>query len=328
MRRKHVGRIIAQAGFIALLTAPAIQNACAGEGNASQYVPGIQTVLMGVVPEPGPFLTDSFVWKKVSTGVDVQEGQRRLDVKSETYLNFIGGGYVTGWKVFGGDYAVSALLPFGERNVNLVSLVQLNPLPPPFGGLPPIFEPFRSGDSEFALGDLSVEPIVLGWHAGDFHWSVSLEADFPTGAYDLSNVASLGRNRYAILPHAGFTYLEPERGHEASVFLTYGVPFKNVATDYLSGQESTVEYALVQHFKFGLGLGLVGYYFQQVTGDSGSGALLGSNRGMAVAVGPVVTYDFKICRWPARIYLNWQNDLETRNRLQGNSYWAGFVGSF
>ena len=68
-------------------------------------------------------------------------------------------------------------------------------------------------------------------------------------------------------------------------------------TDYKSGTQVHLDGTLAQHFPLAGGLagaGFSAYYYQQVTGDSGSGASLGDFKAKTVGVGPTVSYVGKL----------------------------------
>jgi len=62
--------------------------------------------------------------------------------------------------------------------------------------------------------------------------------------------------------------------------------WENPDTDYTTGTEFHIEWALVQHLSKTLAVGIAGYHHQQVTGDSGAGATLGDFKGRVTALGP------------------------------------------
>jgi len=65
-------------------------------------------------------------------------------------------------------------------------------------------------------------------------------------------------------------------------------------------------------------LGIAGYHYQQVTGDSGPGARLGDFKGRVTSVGPVVTYNFKLGKITVSSQLMWTHDFDVENRLKGD----------
>lgn len=50
---------------------------------------------------------------------------------------------------------------------------------------------------------------------------------------------------------------------------------------------------MAKHFANGVSLGLAGYFMQQMAGDSGAGATLGSNKGMTIGAGPAIDCNAK-----------------------------------
>jgi len=73
-------------------------------------------------------------------------------------------------------------------------------------------------------------------------------------------------------------------------------------------------------------IGLVGYYYQQLTADSGSGAKLGPFRGETVGIGPQIGFIFPISKeYQGYINLKGYRDLEVENRAQGWTAWLTFA---
>ena len=64
--------------------------------------------------------------------------------------------------------------------------------------------------------------------------------------------------------------------------------------------------------------GLVGYHYQQLTGDSGSGAVLGDFKGRVTAIGPAINYDFQLGMLPVSTTLKWTHEFGAENRLKGD----------
>ena len=114
----------------------------------------------------------------------------------------------------------------------------------------------------------------------------------------------------------GITYLHPKKGHEVSAYLGYTINFENPATNYLSGNEFHLDWFVGQHLPKGFAIGMAGYFYQQVTGDSGSGARLGAFQGQAMAIGPCVTYNGKIGK---------VTNCDEANELLSRKYRKGWV---
>jgi hypothetical protein len=71
-----------------------------------------------------------------------------------------------------------------------------------------------------------------------------------------------------------------------------------------------------------------GYYYQQVSGDSGSGATLGAFKGRTTGLGPALSYAQKASGHDTIVELKWLHEVETKNRLQGDVVWLKAVLEF
>jgi Putative MetA-pathway of phenol degradation len=63
------------------------------------------------------------------------------------------------------------------------------------------------------------------------------------------------------------------------------------------------------------------FAYQQITGDSGSGALLGSFEGRTVGIGPVLSYVRKAGNVNFAAEAKWLPELAVEHRLKGNIAW-------
>ena len=69
----------------------------------------------------------------------------------------------------------------------------------------------------------------------------------------------------------------------------------------------------------GLVLGVVGYDYRQITGDSGSGAKLGSFEGSVDAIGPGLSYTTIIDKRPVTLNLRYYHEFDAQKHFQGDS---------
>jgi hypothetical protein len=67
--------------------------------------------------------------------------------------------------------------------------------------------------------------------------------------------------------------------------------------------------------------GANGYYYQQISGDSGSGARLGEFKGRTVGIGTVLSYAAKIWGKDFVAELKWLPELDVKNRLDSEYIW-------
>jgi hypothetical protein len=76
----------------------------------------------------------------------------------------------------------------------------------------------------------------------------------------------------------GYTYLNPQTGHELSAVAGFSYSGMNDALQYHNGIDFHLDWAISQFVSKSVHVGLTGYVYQQVTGDSGAGAKLGDSR--------------------------------------------------
>jgi hypothetical protein len=99
-------------------------------------------------------------------------------------------------------------------------------------------------------------------------------------------------------------------------------------TEYQNGDVFHLEATLQQYLPLMskqnlLGIGVNGFYFQQITGDSGPGArLLGANDGTDIGLGPVVTFIHTSPKYNFSVQVKWLREIDTKNRLSGNWVWV------
>jgi hypothetical protein len=121
------------------------------------------------------------------------------------------------------------------------------------------------------------------------HFLTYITGDIPVGAYSPTSLANLGIGHGAIDGGGGYTYFNPQTGHEFSAVAGFTYNFKNLDTQYQNGIDSTSTGALPSLSKQ-LFVGLVGYAYQQITDDFGQHPILGSFRSRVIGVGPQIGY--------------------------------------
>jgi hypothetical protein len=141
----------------------------------------------------------------------------------------------------------------------------------------------------------------------------------PAGSYDKSRTANTGRNVWAFSPQLGVTYFDAKTGWEisgAAIFLTATT---NMATNYRSGDMAHFDFAFGKALAPQFKLGLVGYYAQQLSADSGTGAILGARKLRVVGVGPGVTYSFSLNDVAINLVAKYYREFDAQNTTQGDS---------
>jgi hypothetical protein len=215
----------------------------------------------------------------------------------------------------GGIFALGVVLPLGRPDVD-VSAVLTGPRGNSFNA--------SVSDAKNVMGD----PLLTGlwgWKTGDLHIQASTFVNIPIGQYRKDEFANLAFHRWAVDASLAATWRNETSGWDVSGKAGFTFNGKNDYTDYDTGTEFHVEGSVEKIISPALSLGVQGYYFDQVTDDSGSGAKLGSFRGRVGGVGVTGAFNFKIMdKIPATLRLHALTEFDARNRLEGNSVFLDF----
>lgn len=76
-----------------------------------------------------------------------------------------------------------------------------------------------------------------------------------------------------------------------------------------------------------IGVGAVGYAYNQLTGDSGSGAKLGPFKSRVEAIGPQLGYIFPVGEMQGVLNLKGYWEFDAQNRAKGWNTWLTFAVS-
>ena len=312
-RRNALGRAL----LLAACVASAVHPARAEEGGGGHYFPGTISSFMDGVALEEVFITrlngiyyDGSI--NASKGIPIA-GQTALDVDVKSAAGGLTMFWRPSWGGFLGErwsYAMNATIPFPwvEVTANVAAAGRT----------------VRRTDSEFGLGDIIVAPVMLNYHVSDdFNVNARLNIYTPTGSYEVGRLANLGKNYWTFEPIVGLMYLGKQNGREASVFFGADFNTENPDTNYHTGTQLHVDGTLAQHFPVGtalLGLGVTGYWYQQVEGDSGSGATFGSFKGRTNGIGPSFTISHPFGSHNFVAELKWLHELGVERRPEGDSF--------
>lgn len=225
--------------------------------------------------------------------------------------------WVSPTPVLGGKVGFGVLVPVGYQATD-VNVSARAAITFPGGSILGPGQTRRVTDSTFEFGD-PLATAFIGWSSGNFHWKLTGLVNVPIGSYSRTNLVNMGFNRWAADLTGSLTYLNPNNGLEVSV--AHGITFngENPSTNYRSGTEYHFEGAIMKHFSPKFSVGIVGYHYQQITGDSGSGAVLGDFKGRVSAIGPNISYTFEVGDYPVITSLRWMREFNTKNRLEGDA---------
>ena len=241
-----------------------------------------------------------------------------VNLNADLDLGLINPSYSFATPVLGGQLTVGMMGIVGYNNTDLNGTIT--------AGVGP-FTATKTGslgDSVTGVGDLYPQA-MLRWNNGINNWMTYLTGDIPVGAYNSSNLANLGIGHGAIDGGGGYTYFNPQTGHEFSVVTGLTYNFINPSTNYQSGVDWHLDWGASQFMSKQFLVGLVGYVYDQVSGDSGSGDIVGPFESRVVGIGPQVGYIFPLGTMQGYLNLKGYGEFDAHDRPSGFNLWLTFA---
>ena len=242
------------------------------------------------------------------------QGRVNASLDTSAFYNYSYPIYAFKEPVLGAEFAISAGVPLGYADFE-AQLVG------PAGSV-------AVDDKETALGDIILMPASFYWNDGNWYFNLYELITTPTGKYNVDDNINIGRNYWSFDTVFAVTNLNMETGRDFSLAVGYMINTENDATNYKTGHELHIDAVFNQFFSETFALGLAGYYYDQVTGDSGSGALLGDFEGKSYGIGPSFLWIPKSGGGKFSITGTWLHDLHASNRLEGDYAVVDLVWQF
>lgn len=308
---KLVGKL-----FFAFGCALASSPAHATESGTSVYLLGTGGPGVAIMPPlEGIFVDNTAYLYEGNAGGSrdfVLSGNVVSDLDASAFIDITSVLWVPTTNFAGGTLALGMAVPVGGPSVD-VSAVLSGPLGNQIG--------LSVEDSTFTLGD----PLLLaalGWKSGKWHIQASTMVNIPIGDYDYGELANISFNRWATDFSLATSWHDTESGWDVSA--KAGVTFNgtNKKTNYDSGTEFHLEGAIEKTLSPHFSLGVIGYHFQQLSGDSGDGAVLGSFKGQVSALGGTAAAHFKVGPIPMALRVKVLEEFNAKNRMEGT---VGFI---
>ncbi|MVA54900.1 SphA family protein [Agrobacterium vitis] len=286
----------------ALLLTNCFTVAKAAENSNTQYAPGASQFYAGAIP---PFEGFYFLSQTSYFSANrVNDGKGReipIDFKVKASVETLRFMYVS-------DIRIGDAQLWGQLVLPLIHLDISNTF---------------ARDSGFNLGDATAT-FGLSWHPDHNQTFITgIDIGIPTGAYDENALANAGLNHWSVQPTIAYHYSDPQ-GLEFATAARVIFNSENTATDYKTGNEFVLDYAVGWNFGK-IRVGATGYYIKQFTDDKGPGVASDGHRGEGLAIGPSLTYNFN----PGLgISASWQHDVVAKNRSEGNTLWVNLATKF
>ncbi|EJL34163.1 transporter [Novosphingobium sp. AP12] len=308
-RRMLNAMAVAAVGGLAFLG----QQASAAEGGSTVYLLGSGGAEAAVLPPvEGLFLDNTYYYYDGDIAADrslVVGGNVVLGLDATIVAQFTTALWVPSTKFLGGTVAMGLTLPVGAPMVK-ASAVLSGP-----GGQ--VLEALRR-DSTLTIGD-PLATAELGWTWDKLHVTASTLVNIPVGHYREDQLANLSFQRWAGDASLAASWHDTKSGWDVSA--KAGVTFNgtNKYTDYDSGNDFHLEAAIEKTFSPKFSAGVQGYYYNQISADSGPGAVLGPNEGEVTGVGVTAAYNTVMGRSPATFRIRAFKEFDAKRRLEGSS---------
>ena len=306
------------------------ERSSADEGGTSFWSPGTFANLAAVPGEPGWSFSATYFHATLMGGSNQAAAdtlprfprttltiQLDADIKTNVDLAILTPAYTFATPVWGGRLDFKLFVPVGVARTQINGLVT--------GALGPIgFATQNSvSDTLASFGDPAPQ-LSLKWNEGANNFMVYTRGGIPIGDYDPGRIVNLGDGHASWDNGFGYTYFNPTTGFEFSAVsgLTYN--FTNPQTDYQNGIDWHVDLEASRLLTKQFYVGAVGYTFNQLTGDTGSGATLGPYISRISAVGPEIGYLFPIGEMQGSLSLRGYWEFAAQNRSSGWDTWLAF----
>lgn len=314
--------------FALVLFAAVPIEAQADEGGVSFWVPGLYGSLAAAPQAPGwAFAIINYydavggdkavaaarevTINRFSTNVTVNVN---ANLKARPDLFFAIPSYTFATPVFGGQFTLS-MLTVGGRSITSVSGAVTAS-----GGPLTVSRPGSIEDARDGFGDL-FPTATLRWNQGVNNWMTYITGDIPVGMYNPTSLANIGIGHGAVDAGGGYTYFDPQTGHEFSATTGFTYNFTNMATDYRNGIDWHLDWGASQFLTKQVQVGLVGYFYNQLTADQGCLPQLCPFKSQVTGIGPQIGYVFPVAGMQGYLNLKAYGEFDGHDRPSGWNTW-------
>jgi hypothetical protein len=311
--------------------------AVADEGGVSFWLPGFFGSLAATPQQPGFTMASIYYHTTVSAGGDValarefQIGRVPANLSASLTANLNATGdlglvipsYVLATPVLGGQAAVALMGIYGRTSTSLAGTLTGALTVPGFGAIP-FMRSDSISDSVWGFGDL-IPQFNLRWNNGVHNVMTYITGDIPVGAYDSTRLSNIGIGHGAIDAGAGYTYFNPQTGHEFSAVLGFTYNFMNPSTQYQNGVDMHLDWGASQFLTKQVQVGLVGYLYNQISCDSGSGDRIGCFESRVAGIGPQIGFIFPVGDMQGYLNFKGYKEFAAEHRPEGWNTWVTFV---
>jgi hypothetical protein len=264
---------------------------------AAHYPAGVEGIKGASLPPAGFYFRDYNIGYYA-----VQYNDGPPEFKMNSYVNAPRLIWMTDAKILGADYGMDILYTFGNMDWQYTGP----------GGK-------KVQDNYFGGGDIQIEPLLLSWHAKSADFAAGYAFWAPTGNYSPTRPDMFIQGFWSHMITLGGTfYFDEQKTLALSLLNRYEFCQKQEETDINPGQVYTVDFGLSKTIGKTLDVGLIGYWQQQTTLDTGGNATYqGSNlKDSKIGLGPEISVAFP--SQALTISLRYAYEFQAHDRPSGN----------
>ena len=320
--------IAAALAIAAALSAPS--GASADEGGVSFWVPGFYGSLAATPQQPGWSIAAVYYHASVSASGNVAISRAitigqfnpkininvNANIHGQGDIGFLSATYVFATPFLGGQASASLLGAYGRNQAALNATISAMPIP--------ITKTIALEQSDIAFGDL-VPQFSVRWNAGVNNYMTYITGDIPVGKYDKTDLANLGIGHGAIDGGIGYTYFDEKTGHEFSAVAGLTGNFENNSTGYTNGLDFHFDWGASQFLSKQVQVGLVGYFYNQLTPDRGCAPQLCPFESRVIGIGPQLGYLFPVGKMQGYFNIKGYGEFDNNARPDGWNLWLTFA---
>lgn len=263
---------------------------CASAFAAGHYVPGVEGIQAGSAPPPGVYYIGYLVNYNIS-GIDGAPGHNTGTVSVLANR----GVWITPYKFLGANYGMETIVPVQSNSFT-------------FNGLG------YSGTTR-GVGDVYVGPVVLGWHGENWDMTFALGEWLDNASYSSTTPSSIGLGyKSTMLTLGGTYYPDAKKEWSISALARFERNGSQSQTGITPGNGLSVEWGIGRQIGGGKQIGLVGYYQDQTSNNSGPGASPYNPRKSAIGV----QFDYPILEHGLFLKFAGYHEYSVSNAPRGN----------
>jgi len=300
----------------------------ADEDGVSFWIPGFFGSLAATPQQPGWSLASIYYHTDVSASGNAAVAREirigrfnptinvnvSANVHAKADLGFVIPSYVFATPFLGGQASASLLMAYGNNDTSLNATATAGPFT----------KSIALQQDTMGFADL-IPQFAVRWNAGVNNYMAYLTGDIPVGLYNSKNLANIGLGHGAIDGGVGYTYFDPKTGHEFSAVLGLTGNFRDQSTGYTSGIDSHLDWGASQFLSKQVQVGLVGYFYEQLTADSGCAPVLCPFKSRVMGIGPQLGYLFPVGNMQGYFNIKGYGEFANDNRPDGWNLWLTFV---